>query len=282
MTHRRPDLPDYANPPVVEVALSVQFDRLPKLRTPYFGIFWNQFRENFPHVEDHAPLHRAVETFGARVAPRPTLRLLHSDQEPPVRAWFLNSNRTELIQLQQDRFVHNWRKIGQGVTGSHPYPRYEYIVGEFEKELAAFEQLIGEYDLGNMVPNQCEVTYINHITRSNVWSTHSEVQKVISCWSDRYTQPIELGMENMSFEARYIIEANNDAVGRLHVALQPAFRQSDDEPIFVLTLTARGRPQEENREGVIRFLNQGREHIVKGFTSLTTQQMHKAWGRKDI
>jgi hypothetical protein len=41
--------PDFADPPVVEVALSVQFDPLSALRTPQIGLLWAEYRTRFPN-----------------------------------------------------------------------------------------------------------------------------------------------------------------------------------------------------------------------------------------
>jgi hypothetical protein len=50
--------------------------------------------------------------------------------------------------------------------------------------------------------------------------------------------------------------------------------------MFLLTLTARGRPGSDGIPGVLQFLDVGREWIVRGFTSITTATMHKIWGRR--
>jgi hypothetical protein len=45
-------LPEFDNPPVVEVALSVQFEALATLRTPQIGLLWQEFRDRF-HNRGH-------------------------------------------------------------------------------------------------------------------------------------------------------------------------------------------------------------------------------------
>jgi hypothetical protein len=66
--------------------------------------------------------------------------------------------------------------------------------------------------------------------------------------------------------------------GRLHIALQPGYGGS--QAMFVLTLTARGRPSGPTNADVLAFLDIGREHIVRGFTSVTSTEMHAKWGRR--
>ena len=118
--------PDFEKPPVVEVAVSLQFKPLESLRTPHFGLIWNLLREErFSQVEDHGDIEPAFEEFETRPSPRLGVRVQAFDDAPPLpRVWLLNNERNELIQLQKDRLVVNWR---QGVT-EEPYPRYESLV----------------------------------------------------------------------------------------------------------------------------------------------------------
>ncbi|MFN9538051.1 MAG: hypothetical protein ACK6A8_02220, partial [Planctomycetota bacterium] len=56
-------LPEFENPPVVEVALSVQFDRL-DVATPQLSLVWQRFRDRFGRIEDKPELEAAYERFG--------------------------------------------------------------------------------------------------------------------------------------------------------------------------------------------------------------------------
>jgi uncharacterized protein (TIGR04255 family) len=42
------NLPDYKNPPVIEVACGISFETIEKLRGPHFGLFWKKVRKKFP------------------------------------------------------------------------------------------------------------------------------------------------------------------------------------------------------------------------------------------
>jgi uncharacterized protein (TIGR04255 family) len=178
--------------------------------------------------------------------------------------------------------VHNWRRVGEGVEEGEKYPNYEYICEQFEHELKSFEEFVSKHGLGEFNPNQCEITYINHIDAGRGWERHGQLEEVVSILSSRYSQPFPLDLEASTLSMRYIIpDDEGKPIGRLHVSLQPAFRKSDDTPIFILTLTARGRPKEESRSGVTEFLDTGRKLIVLGFTAITTRKMHGIWRRKD-
>lgn len=58
-------LPRYGKPPVVEVAPSVQFDRL-SISAAHLGLVWQKFRERFPNIREKPELESIVERFGPR------------------------------------------------------------------------------------------------------------------------------------------------------------------------------------------------------------------------
>jgi uncharacterized protein (TIGR04255 family) len=276
MTENEIGLPEFENPPVVEVALSVQFESLPKFRTPQVGLLWREFRDRFPSTEEHPPIEAVIERFGTAPSPRaiPRIEVLPAPRVP--RCWFLNEASTELIQVQQDRFVHNWRKVGDGDT----YPRFDHLKKTFEAELRRFELFLSTYELGTLNPNQCEVTYVNQIDSGRVWTNHGQLGEVLTLFSARYTDDFSPALEDARLSARFIIlNDQGHSIGRLHVAAEPVFRSADDSPMFTLTLTARGRPLGSDNSGVLNFLSVGREWIVRTFASITTAEMHTVWKR---
>lgn len=271
-------LPDFSNSPVVEVALSVQYDTLSRLRTPQLGLLWREFRDRFPVTEEHPPLDKAVERFGAARVRRGEARIEMLASPPTPRCWFLNKPGTELIQVQHDRFIHNWRKAGT----DEPYPRYSHVRRTFEEELNRFEMFVAREQLGDFSPNQCDVTYVNHIVSGKNWRTHGELDKVMTVYQQSFSDSFLETPEDAAIRMRFVIpNKDGEPIGRLHVALNSGYRSSDDRPLFILNLTARGAPLGKGIDGVLRFLDLGREWVVRGFTSLTTPLMHKEWGRKN-
>lgn len=272
------NLPDFERPPLAEVALSVQFEPLEQLRTPQIGLLWNEFRQRFPKTEEHAPLDSEFERFGIPRVTLPQVRMQMLETLPVPRVWFLNDVGTELIQVQQDRFVHNWRKVGEGDA----YPRYERLRQTFQTELSAFQTLVAREECGALVPNQCEVTYVNHIVAGEGWTTHSQLSQVLTVFQTNYSDDRLGEPEDARLAMRYVLRDDDQKpIGRLHAAVQPVFRREDHQPMFVLTLTARFRPSGERIEDVLCYLDRGREVIVRAFASMTTPQMHQVWGRKD-
>lgn len=271
-------LPDFADPPVVEVALCVQYEPLTALHTPAMGLLWREFRDRFPNVEEHAPLDPGIERFGVRAPKKGGVRVQMMPKPPVPRCWFLNEAGTELIQVQQDRFLHNWRKVGQGEN----YPRYERVRDRFKHELTVFDSFVRREKLGELVATQCEITYVNHIVAGRGWETHGQLGEVLRLFVPKYSEAFLPEPEDAHMAVRYVIPgADGQPLGRLHVTMEPVYRREDDQPMFLLNLTARGRTEEEGLDGVLAFLDVGREWVVRGFAAVTTPQMHKIWGRHD-
>lgn len=270
-------LPEFDDPPVVEVALSVQFDALANLRTPQIGLLWQEFRDRFPNTEEHPPLETVIERFGVSPTPKGVARFQLLSTPPVPRCWFLNTQGTELVQVQHDRFIHNWRKVGE----DDAYPRYGRVRATFEGELKRFSEVLLRQGVGELHPNQCELTYVNHIVSGEGWSTHGQLGDVITLFNLHYTDEFRPQPEDCQLAARYVVQnSGGESVGRLHVAVEPVYRSSDDVPMFALTLTARGRPLSDGVNGVLEFLDLGRQWIVRTFASITSPQMHALWRRK--
>lgn len=279
MTDQR-DLPSFERPPLIETALGVQFEPLSNLDIPRLGLLWHRFRKHLPVIEQQPPLDPVIERVGTQQqAAAFSLQLLRM---PPLpRCWFMDETGEELLQVQQDRLVWNWRKTSDDGT----YPRYlESVRPHFVEHFDNFLKFLEEEKIGDFRPNQCEVIYVNHINPDDVWKTRAELDKVFLGWSPEYKQRAPLELEAMQIVCRHVInDEKGEFLGRLHMSIESGSRKSeksDDQPLFVMKLTARGRPLSPDRDGVLKFMDLGRRYIVETFDAVTTPVMHKAWRKK--
>lgn len=266
-------LPNFARPPVTEVVLAVGFDPLEGLKVPQLGILWNtRFRDRFPKIEEQPPLEPANERFGG--GPLEVSVTIETTPMVP-RLWFLNHEGSELVQIQRNWFARNWRKLSE----STEYPRYPSLREPFVNDFKAFELFVSDEKLGEISPSQCEVTYVNHIVAEKSWKGHGDLGQVLKLFS-----PVELPstsalVEQARLDVKYLIhDEGHEPIGRLHISVAPGFRRVDNRPIYVVTLTARGRPSTPDLNGVLRFLDMGRAQIVQAFDAITTSTMHDEWG----
>lgn len=281
MTNKLQPLPAYEDPPVSEVAISVQFEPLKGFNTVHGGLLWSRFRDRFPRVEQHAPLERTVERTGVRASQQLGLSFLSGPEMTP-RLWMLNQDSTELIQIQTDRFIRNWRRTG---AGKKQYPRYEsHLRPEFLRDFDEFQAFIESEGMGKTIFDQCEITYVNQIRANSVWHGPAEIEKAFVGWSAEYRSRMSHALEGVGIRARHTLQdERGEFLGRLFVeldtgvTLNPAGVEGDGQQVLLLKLIARGRPLGSDLEGVMRFMDLGHREIVLAFDRLTTDQMHSIW-----
>lgn len=273
-------LPEFDNPPLTEVVLSAQFEPLPGLSIPQIGRLWQEYETSLPRVEQRPPIEPIIERVGVKSpsfwAQWETLHTM-----PIPRVWFMDKDGRELIQIQQDRFIRNWKKVGP----EDIYPRYEkHIRPRFVEDINKFIAFADKNGLGAFLPNQCEVSYINHILSGDTWADHSELNRVFNLWSTEYQPENGLQLETVRFAMSHqIVNEQGEFIGRLHVTVEPAFSPSEkSKPVFVLNMIARGRPLSDGIDGILSFFDLGRIHIVKTFKRITTKRMHEEWRLKHV
>src|SRR5262245_61750724 len=108
--------PKFDRPPVTETVLGVQFAPLPLLTVAQMGRFWADVEEAYPKHEIQPPLGRYAEEFTKPPMDRSVQLALST--RPALRGWFVDSDGTELIQVQHDWFIRNWRRLS--AKGSYP------------------------------------------------------------------------------------------------------------------------------------------------------------------
>jgi uncharacterized protein (TIGR04255 family) len=271
---RQPGLADFENPPVVETVLSVQFERLSAMRAVHFGLFWRKIRQDrFPKSEERPALEPVVELFSDPKPRDVRMRFEAQNTLALPRLWLLNAAGTEMIQLQNDRFIKNWRKVAE----KDIYPHYEPVIRPaFAQDFQEFQSFAAEEKLSEIKVNQCEVTYVNHIVSGEGWEKLDEIDRIFTFWKQPPTERPPGLPSDLRFRARFPIQGDNGhPIGRLHVEVQPALHTSDNRPMYVMNLTARGQ------QGTgLDFFDVGRQWIVKSFENLTTARMHAVWRKK--
>ncbi len=258
----------FSRPPVVETVLGVQFLPLRRLTAPYAGLYWGEIRQDYPTQEVKSPLAPSVEAPSA-----PSETGIRFFAEPEVRCWFIDAEGAQLIQVQRDRFVRNWRKTG----GAPEYPRYGWLRPAFQRDWERFLRFLEREDLGGPEVNQCEVTYINHIEQGAGWQSFGDLAKVLNLVARPESKESLPEPEMLVLNVRYGMP---DDQGRLHVTAQPAIRRHDRKLVLQLTLMARGRPRSPAIGDIMAWFDLGHDWIVRGFVDVTTPRMHEIWGRR--
>jgi uncharacterized protein (TIGR04255 family) len=257
-------LPDYDNPPAQETWMAFAFAPLP-WSVPHFGAFWSELREEYPTFEVHPPIGEFNFEFKVMAA--------DAIVDVPVRCWFKNDQSNRLIQVQRNRFFHNWRRPNPAA----PYLHYSELRPVFEREWGRFCDFAKRYEIG--VPNvlSCEVAYVNHLDRGVGWDSFSDLSTIFPSTGDFGGKAFLSKPETISANISYVMPLNE---GRLHVVIQPAIRQKDGKEIIQLAITGRCRPASSDASELMRCLDSCREWVVRGFDDFTSPEMHKIWRKK--
>ena len=260
------DLPDFRIPPLNEVVFGIQFNPLMGYQQIYAGEVWNLFRKEFPKAEEHAPISPAFETFGLPTAGN---QFGFITGTPHSRFWFLRPGGDELIQFQHDRFLHNWRKVGDE---TNEYPRFESMIDRFRSEVTQLEVYLNALTAQALPINQCEISYINHIAPSADMSLSASNWLRFVNFSDKEPEDFALSFLEV------IYDIDNAPQGRLICEASIGIK-GDGRRVIILTLTVRGAPKQNTIESALDFISNGRKLIVGKFAELTTDQAHKKWER---
>jgi len=253
-------LPSYKTPPVNEVVCGMRFNPPDKFRISHIGLLWEKFRTDYPVVQHAIPIASA----------KGDLLVDEATGLPIQRVWFINKTDDQLIQFQFDRFYFNWRQRND------VYPRYDFIIENFEKTLGTMIEFFKEFELGELNPIEYELSYINHIPKGQESETADDLSAIFSDFVWGHTAGRFLPTpEKVAWIAEFPLP---EKMGRLSASLKQGTRTEDKVPLFVLELRARGL-YESAGSNIRQWFDVAHEWIVRGFTDLTTPTAHKIWNR---
>ena len=268
-------LPEYDRPPVVEVALAVEFEQAIAFRSLDLGRIADAWADSLPRAEERPMLPRMESPDDELVDD--LLDTLFDIEEPvrPPRLWLQNDEGDQVVQVQRDRLVVNWRKEGSG-----DYPRYKIVRDRLQD---AWHRLVGVCsDLGydTPIPELCEIQYINHIGMDQGWSSPQDTAKLIVPWR---------GIKNPSYiPSNHLCQFSlhchfpEDREGWLNVDGWTTSTPTDEDPNamrMVLNLTSRGHALSEDFDSALDFFDVAHVWIVQGFTAITSPDAHDTWRR---
>jgi uncharacterized protein (TIGR04255 family) len=191
-------------------------------------------------------------------------------EAPLPRSWFRSADGHGLIQLQRDRFVYNWKRE---TPEDGPYPSYDVVVVEFERRWAQFGEFVAREKLGELVPRQFELIYVNIIPGDDApLGDPILIDHARSRSGSRFLpEP-----ENFNWQTSYPLPEQN---GRLHMTTNTVREKTTGRPCIRLDMTARGVNDEATTK-MREYFDLAHDWIVNGFADVTTPTMQeKVWRR---
>ncbi|MCH8822647.1 MAG: TIGR04255 family protein [Planctomycetes bacterium] len=260
---------------MIETATSVQFIQLSGLSNAQVALFWDhKLRSDYPEHTNTGPISSQSEQFSELPRKRPQFPILKVGAFPPARLQMMSKDNHQMVQMQNDRLVFNWRRLDKGT-----YPRWKMTREKFRDALSKFREFLKEENIGELKPKQWEVTYVNHFLAGEDWKSPDDWEALVPGLIGTGIKLPQLEKESLGTRIQLEIKPRK---GRLHVELNHGFRSTEDEETEILTLqlVARGPVESEDETELMNGLDLGRSVIVRAFAELTGAEAHKRWGRE--
>lgn len=259
-------------PPVAEVALSIQTSPVPRLQTADMSVFWDRFlRPDYPHTQDQPAAAPQIERFDD-TAFMPSV--MFGFGAPLGRQWYLSEDQTRLVQLQNDRLVLNWRRLG-----SEAYPHYETLREDLKRIAQQWSEYLEREGFQPQQVVQAEVTYINQMPVDEPFKHLSDLGALLAVLRPEW--PPQMGRpELVQLEQRFVVDSPGGKFARMYLAVAPAILQ-DGRSGLTLNLVVRGAPAVSSLEGVLTWLDFAHNQIINSFADITTNAMRQKWRQHD-
>lgn len=189
------------------------------------------------------------------------------------RVQIISPDDERMIQVQDSRFVYNWRKRSGG------YPSYTTIKPEFDRVFGLFNDYLRSAALPSPQPNQWEMHYVNQIPKGKLWESVSDWEKIFPGF---YTPPgrpkSAVEFETAAGVWRYRLQGNR---GRLHISMQHGrMPEGEKSQVILLQLIARG-PIIDGQMSADDGFSAGHAAIVNTFHGMTSATAHTEWKEGD-
>jgi uncharacterized protein (TIGR04255 family) len=262
--------PAFDTPPVIETVLGVQFEPLKDLTSVHVGWFWKEYLDrNWNKFTETLALPDQFERFEPTPFAPPQIRI--GPVKFPGRSQISNPGDGRMIQIQPSQFHYNWNRV------RGEYPRYRKVLEEFERHFANFCRFVKQADLGEVVPNQWELTYIDSIPKGALWENPSDWHEVLPGLFSPLRHVGSVRLEAFGGVWQFEIPPQR---GRLHVTVNLAALESDPTPVLLYQSTARGPIPKKGGLTLREGLNLGHQAAVDLFLGVTSEKAQKTWGRK--
>ena len=251
----------FDNAPLNELAIGVHFEPLPLWQSRHVGQFWTGISKDFPLTEDQPPVFEIDNGPRFQVLNLPPLR----------RTYFVSADKTFVIQLQESRFLVNWRKSGPSVI----YPRFKSVFDKFVDCWGRFSKFIGDENLGSLKPLRYELTYVNHI---------EQAQTSVSEAAERYAKLFNWSALKTTFlpppsgvSVVWTFQMPNQ-LGFAQANLSQGVR-TDGRAVLVLVMSCTGSASP--KVSMDEWFLSAHRWLAEGFKELTTETARQEWRYKE-
>lgn len=252
---------DYERPPVVETAFRFTFPPIKGWNVFHLGLFWARLRKRYEFAEARMPMGSIeIDDLDLKLGPEAHLETL------PLRSFLLDSSKNQLLQVQLNAFIRNWRAT---IEGEHRYCHYSDLKPMFQQDWATYREFLRDENLAEPNVFQCEVTYINHFVKGREWKTLEDIATLFPRMKFDFKGAL---VTSFSFAATV-------AENQVRMEASPALRH-DGTPIVQLTLNVSGKPAGTSEASIWAKLDDCHKLLVETFAEITAEDLQKRiWKR---
>ena len=261
----------FENPPIVELTIAVYFDpAITDLQSEHIGLFWHEIRDAFPAVDQEHPMRAPAGS--SDFDPHTT----NSNELFPMPMYhFVGKDDASLIHIQKDAFMFGWHSQDQKYIGYN-----NGIKPAFDKYYDLFSSFVHS-ELNIETPNikVCELSYLNIIEKSEVWTTLKDTKQIIPSFS-----MLDFGMqdsEQQFFNCRYYYSVAPDLQINININNAVSTQQADMTALL-FGIKVRGQPAYGTKSSADDWFKRAHDVATKCFMGLTNQECHtKLWGLRE-
>jgi uncharacterized protein (TIGR04255 family) len=252
--------PDFKKPPVVETSAGFHFIPIQGWTVLHYGLLWGKLSARYQKSEFHPPV---LELAEIKVDSTKGFANL------PVRVSFVDTSNTNLVQVQNNFILHNWRKS----ETLSLYQHYSATRDALAADWTAFRSFLSQHSLNFTQVVRCEASYFNHLVRGESWQSYSDLPELFPAWKGTAPAAVLSAPQMIGISGSY---SRKD--GMLQIAAQPALRQ-DGREIIQLTITATGGAPAQDDDSLFACLDECHQSAVQGFVEFTSEKLHSLWER---
>ena len=255
---------EFTNPPVNEVVIATYFTQpIADLKSQHVGLFWQRIGNLFPVAHQQLPV-----GIGADIVP--------GEPFPMPRYWFISDDDINLVQIQKNAFMLNWRRRGDN---KYPYfnksikPAFARLYSEFESFLAR------DVSTPDVSIDICELTYVNIIEQCDYWAGPRDTAKVIPSFAAVHLGAEDLECSGFNCIYTYSVEPN------LHLGItvrSVVTSPPPNKPVLVFEIKASARLGGTQKSEAFLWFERAHRTVFNCFVKMTHKRVqYDYWGRQE-
>lgn len=248
----------FQNPPIIEVVFQVMFPTIEGFGSPHFGLFWASIRDEFPTVQS---------------APRlgPVIIQQVQNAFPENRLWLIHKSSETVIQLQDDRFIFNWRLSGS----DHTYPGYESLYPEFHRYLQQFCDFVDSENVPIESFTGFELHYVNHIYLNKSARNWEDAGKVLTPFNQPGVGRKSFPLTSLRFHTVSEIPGSGDS---LTVTIDSRTHNITKKELLNFEIRVSGNREQMHIESMDGEFSTAHDQTLDVFLKLSTPKIRREWG----